>query len=85
MSQALIGWLSHHLAAEMIEKPHMSPDQTQHPRDQSRPDAAAIMAEKFVGTWKMVESEHFDEYFKALGMKGFILVLRAESGGSSWW
>ncbi|XP_062385915.1 fatty acid-binding protein, heart-like [Sardina pilchardus] len=26
------------------------------------------MAEKFVGTWKLVESENFDEYLKALGV-----------------
>ncbi|XP_062385911.1 myelin P2 protein-like [Sardina pilchardus] len=30
------------------------------------------MAEKFVGSWKMVESENFDEYLKALGV-GFAL------------
>ncbi|XP_063041459.1 fatty acid-binding protein, heart-like [Engraulis encrasicolus] len=30
------------------------------------------MAEAFVGTWKMVESEHFDDYLKALGV-GFAL------------
>ncbi|XP_012671852.1 fatty acid-binding protein, adipocyte-like [Clupea harengus] len=30
------------------------------------------MAEKFVGTWKMVESENFDDYLKALGV-GFAL------------
>lgn len=28
----------------------------------------ANMVEKFVGTWKMVSSENFDEYMKALGM-----------------
>ncbi|XP_062385913.1 fatty acid-binding protein, heart-like [Sardina pilchardus] len=26
------------------------------------------MAEKFVGTWKLVESENFDDYLKAMGV-----------------
>ncbi|XP_053563075.1 fatty acid-binding protein, heart [Bombina bombina] len=26
------------------------------------------MAEKFVGTWKMVDSKNFDEYMKAIGV-----------------
>ncbi|XP_062393629.1 fatty acid-binding protein, heart-like [Sardina pilchardus] len=30
------------------------------------------MAQKFVGTWKMVESENFDDYLKALGV-GFAI------------
>lgn len=25
------------------------------------------MAEKFVGTWKLVDSKHFDDYMKAVG------------------
>lgn len=26
------------------------------------------MVDKFVGTWKMISSENFDDYMKALGM-----------------
>lgn len=29
----------------------------------------ANMVEKFVGTWKMISSENFDDYMKAIGTK----------------
>lgn len=29
------------------------------------------MVEKFVGTWKMVSSENFDDYMKAIGRTRF--------------
>ena len=32
------------------------------------------MVDQFVGTWKMVTSENFDEYMKAIGkINGFIV------------
>ena len=34
------------------------------------------MVDQFVGTWKMVTSDNFDEYMKAIGkMKGFFLFI----------
>lgn len=39
---------------------------THHPRDHI---AARNMAEKFAGTWKLAESENFDDYLKAMGEK----------------
>ena len=30
---------------------------------------AANMVEKFVGTWKMISSDNFDDYMKAIGKK----------------
>ncbi|XP_041931605.1 fatty acid-binding protein, adipocyte-like [Alosa sapidissima] len=74
MSQAVIGCLAAQLSKSYhTPRLHLNVDfQTHHPRDQTRPDAAAIMAEKFVGTWKIVESENFDEYLKELGV-GFAL------------
>lgn len=30
----------------------------------------AKMVEKFVGTWKMISSENFDDYMKAIGRRG---------------
>lgn len=36
-------------------------------------EKTANMVEKFVGTWKMVASENFDDYMKAIGM---IMIFR---------
>lgn len=30
---------------------------------------AAKMVEKFIGTWKMISSENFDDYMKAIGRR----------------
>ncbi|XP_063041458.1 fatty acid-binding protein, heart-like [Engraulis encrasicolus] len=38
---------------------------THHPRDHI---ATRNMAEKFAGTWKLAESENFDDYLKAMGV-----------------
>lgn len=35
---------------------------------------AANMVEKFVGTWKMVSSENFDDYMKAIGRRARGLI-----------
>lgn len=32
---------------------------------------AFIMIEHFLGTWKLVSSENFEEYMKELGEKGY--------------
>lgn len=32
------------------------------------------MVETFVGTWKMTNSENFDEYMKALGMINYLIT-----------
>lgn len=30
------------------------------------------MVENFVGTWKMISSENFDDYMKAIGRRDFL-------------
>lgn len=48
-----------------------------HPRTVSRTSflhTAADMAEVFVGTWNLKESEKFDEYMKELGKCAFLSV-----------
>lgn len=40
----------------------------------SPPKSTGKMVEKFVGTWKMVTSDNFDEYMKALGMRFFFIT-----------
>lgn len=38
------------------------------------PRKACTMCNRFVGTWKLVSSENFDDYMKELGEKCFVLV-----------
>eukprot|EP00064_Thunnus_orientalis_P013496 superscaffoldBa00002205_g13535 len=38
------------------------------------------MVERFVGTWKMISSENFDDYMKAIGRKRRVTVVTLENG-----
>lgn len=38
--------------------------------------SSITMSNRFLGTWKLVSSEHFDDYMKALGKKHSLLWVR---------
>jgi len=41
----------------------------------SRISEAAKMVEKFVGTWKMISSDNFDDYMKAIGRRIYLRLM----------
>lgn len=38
--------------------------------------SSTAMSDRFLGTWKLVSTEHFDDYMKALGERCFAVLLR---------
>lgn len=42
------------------------------------------MSDKFLGTWKLVSTEHFDDYMKALGKRRFAVLVQETLSEKAW-
>ena len=65
-------WACSHTGAEL------NPESNRWPQSEENTSTTANMVDSFVGTWKMISSDNFDDYMKAIGKRELHVLLTLE-------